>query len=44
MESAGSFISEKKIQKRPSEPALVLEDSPEEQEQYNKALHDPMFD
>jgi hypothetical protein len=44
MESAGSFISEKKIQKRPSEPALVLEDSPEKQEQYNKALHDPMFD
>ena len=44
MESAESFINEKKLQKNLPEPAVVLEDSPEHQQQYNKALHDPMFD
>ena len=44
MESAGSFINKKKLQKCLPEPAVVLEDSPEHQQQYNEALHDPMFD
>ena len=37
MESAGSFIN-KKNQKHLLEPALVLEDAPEQQQQYNKLL------
>ena len=43
-ESAGSFINKKKPQKHLPEPAVVLEDSPEYQQQYNEVLHDPMFD
>jgi hypothetical protein len=42
IESAGSI--NKKPQKQLLEPVLVLEDSSEQQQQYNKALHDPMFD
>jgi hypothetical protein len=44
MESAGSCIKEKKLQKHLPEPGLVLKDSSEQQQQYNEALHDPMFD
>ena len=44
MESAESFIDEKKTQKRLPEPALVLGDDSEQQQQYKELLHDPMFD
>ena len=46
MESAGSFINEKKTQKCLPAPqaALLLDDSPEQQQQYKELLHDPMFD
>ena len=46
MESTGSFINEKKFQKPGPLPesVLVLEDSLEQQQHYNEALHDPMFD
>jgi ATP-dependent protease HslVU (ClpYQ) peptidase subunit len=46
MESAASFINEKKSQKslQVSEAALVVDDSPEQQQKYNELLHDPMFD
>jgi hypothetical protein len=44
MESAGSFINEKKLQKLLPEPAVVLDNSLEQEQQYNEALHDPMFD
>jgi hypothetical protein len=37
VESAGSFVDEKKLQKHLPEPALVLEDSSEQQQQYNEA-------
>jgi hypothetical protein len=44
MESAESFIDKKKTQQRLPEPALVLGDDPEQQQQYKELLYDPMFD
>ena len=41
MESAESFIDEKKTQKHLPEPALVLGDDHEQQQQYKEPLHDP---
>ena len=44
MEKAQSFVRKKKkdIQAVQQAP-VVLDNSPEEQEQYNEVLHDPMF-
>ena len=42
METVQSFVR-KKLLKDPQSP-VVLDNSLEEQEEYNEALHDPMFD
>jgi hypothetical protein len=43
MKSAQSFVRKKIMKDVPQSP-VVLDNSPEEQEQYIEALHDPMFD
>jgi hypothetical protein len=43
MEAAQSFVK-KKLLKDVRQSPMVLDNSPEEEEEYNEALHDPMFD
>ena len=42
-EKAESFVRKKNLKDVQQSP-VVLDNSPEDQEQYNEALHDPMFD
>ena len=43
IETAQSFVRKKLLKDAPQSP-VVLDNSLEEQEEYNEALHDPMFD
>ena len=43
MEAAQSYVK-KKLLKDVRQSPVVLDNSPEEEEEYNEALHDPMFD
>ena len=43
MEAAQSFVK-KKVLKDVRQSSVVLDNSPEEEKEYNEALHDPMFD
>ena len=42
MEAAQSYVK-KKLLKDVWQSPVVLDNSPEEEEEYNEALHDPMF-
>ena len=43
MEAAQSFVK-KMVLKDVRQSSVVLDNSPEEEKEYNEALHDPIFD